>query len=89
MYIFILNSSITIALSSVISLFVEDAVHVLDIDPGLKQSLKKGLSITGLRKIYKHQGKSKVAVDNFNLELYEGQVLALLGHNGAGKTTIM
>ncbi|XP_071523722.1 LOW QUALITY PROTEIN: uncharacterized protein [Panulirus ornatus] len=71
------------------NIFQEDAVHILDVDPGLKQSLKKGLSITGLRKIYKHQGKSKVAVDSFNLELYEGQVLALLGHNGAGKTTII
>lgn len=68
----------------------EEAIHVVDLDLGLKQSLHRGLSITGLRKIY-HQGssESQVAVDGVTLDLYEGQVLALLGHNGAGKTTIM
>ncbi|XP_042235529.1 phospholipid-transporting ATPase ABCA1-like isoform X4 [Homarus americanus] len=71
------------------SIFQEDAVHVLDLDPGLKQSLKKGLSIVGLRRIFKQRGRSKVAITNLNLELYEGQVLVLLGHNGAGKTTII
>lgn len=67
----------------------EDTVHPLDVDPGLKQSFKKGLSIVGLRRIYENRGASKVAVDNLNLELYEGQIMALLGHNGAGKTTVM
>lgn len=43
----------------------------------------------GLRRIYENRGASKVAVDNLNLELYEGQIMALLGHNGAGKTTVM
>ncbi|XP_069938645.1 uncharacterized protein [Cherax quadricarinatus] len=71
------------------NIFQEDAVHVLDIDPGVKQSLKKGLSIIGLRRIFESRGRSKVAVDNLNLELYEGQVLVLLGHNGAGKTTVI
>nr|XP_045598591.1 uncharacterized protein LOC123758342 [Procambarus clarkii] len=72
-----------------VNIFQEDAVHILDLDPGLKQSLKKGLSVVGLRRIFEHRGRSKVAVDNLNLELYEGQVLVLLGHNGAGKTTII
>ncbi|XP_042873451.1 uncharacterized protein LOC122254047 [Penaeus japonicus] len=67
----------------------KDTVHPLDVDPGLKQSFKKGLSIVGLRRIYENRGASKVAVDNLNLELYEGQIMALLGHNGAGKTTII
>ncbi|XP_045104403.1 uncharacterized protein LOC123499934 [Portunus trituberculatus] len=68
----------------------KEAVHVVDLDLGLKQSLQKGLSISGLRKIY-HQSdsESRVAVDGLTLDLYEGQVLALLGHNGAGKTTII
>lgn len=70
-------------------LLAEDTVHSLDLDVGLKQSLKKGLSIVGLRKIYEVSGRSNVAVDNLNLDLYEGQTLALLGHNGAGKTTVM
>ncbi|XP_069971772.1 uncharacterized protein [Penaeus vannamei] len=67
----------------------KDTVHPLDVDPGLKQSFKKGLSIVGLRRIYENRGASKVAVDNLNLELYEGQIMALLGHNGAGKTTVI
>ncbi|XP_050698245.1 uncharacterized protein LOC126986309 isoform X2 [Eriocheir sinensis] len=68
----------------------KDAVHVVDLDLGLKQSLHKGLSITGLRKIYHNTGGgSRVAVDGVTLDLYEGQVTALLGHNGAGKTTII
>ena len=62
---------------------------MVDLDLGLKQSLRKGLSITGLRKIYQQGNGSRVAVDGLTLDLYEGQVLALLGHNGAGKTTIM
>ncbi|XP_037804160.1 uncharacterized protein LOC119598585 isoform X1 [Penaeus monodon] len=71
------------------NIFHEDTVHPLDVDPGLKQSFKKGLSIVGLRRIYENRGASKVAVDNLNLELYEGQIMALLGHNGAGKTTVI
>ena len=34
----------------------------------------------------KHFGKH-VAIDKLNLSMNEGEVLALLGHNGAGKTT--
>jgi len=33
-------------------------------------------------------GKQKLlAVNNLNLTMYKGQIFALLGHNGAGKTT--
>jgi len=31
----------------------------------------------------------KVAVDNLNLSFYPGQISCLLGHNGAGKTTVL
>lgn len=33
------------------------------------------------------QDAQKVAVENLNLRLYSGQITALLGHNGAGKST--
>lgn len=33
--------------------------------------------------------KHDPAVKNLSLNFYEGQITALLGHNGAGKTTIM
>jgi ATP-binding cassette subfamily A (ABC1) protein 3 len=53
-------------------------------------SLRAGVRIRGLRKEFPpaSSGAQKlVAVDNLNLDLYEGQILSLLGHNGAGKTT--
>ena len=37
----------------------------------------------GLTKEY----KDVVAVDNLNLEVFEGELFSLLGVNGAGKTT--
>lgn len=44
-----------------------------------------GITLKGLTKNY---GKNK-AVKNLNAEFYEGQVTALLGHNGAAKTTTL
>jgi ATP-binding cassette subfamily A (ABC1) protein 3 len=31
----------------------------------------------------------KVAVNDVSLKMYEGQITVLLGHNGAGKTSLM
>jgi ABC-type multidrug transport system ATPase subunit len=30
-----------------------------------------------------------IAVDNLDLSMYSGQIFSLLGHNGAGKTTVI
>lgn len=49
--------------------------------------LPLGVSISQLSKKYK--GATKYAVHNMNLNLYEGQITALLGPTGSGKTTIM
>ncbi|CAE8601223.1 unnamed protein product [Polarella glacialis] len=43
------------------------------------------LSMQKLRKAF----GSKVAVDDMDLEVYGAEIFALLGHNGAGKTTCM
>ncbi|XP_055602217.1 phospholipid-transporting ATPase ABCA3-like [Uranotaenia lowii] len=47
---------------------------------------KPGIQIKNLRKVY---NKTKPAVQNLNLNMYEDQITVLLGHNGAGKTTTM
>ncbi|XP_058033573.1 retinal-specific phospholipid-transporting ATPase ABCA4 [Ahaetulla prasina] len=49
--------------------------------------LKSGVSIQNLVKIYPNC--SKPAVDGMTVTFYEGQITAFLGHNGAGKTTVM
>jgi ATP-binding cassette subfamily A (ABC1) protein 3 len=38
-------------------------------------------------KKFKQFGKVKNAVRNLSLNIYEGQISVLLGHNGAGKST--
>merc|ERR1719359_2059856 len=40
-----------------------------------------------LRREFSTPGGTKVAVAGLNLSMYEGQILAMLGHNGAGKST--
>lgn len=40
-----------------------------------------------LFQIFKVGLRRKTAVNGMSLKLFEGQVTALLGHNGAGKTT--
>lgn len=42
-----------------------------------------------IEKMTKKFDDGKVAVKNFTLEIYKGQVFILLGHNGAGKTTAL
>lgn len=44
------------------------------------------LSIQHLRKVFPD---GKVAVDDLSLEVFCGEIFALLGHNGAGKTTAL
>lgn len=43
----------------------------------------------GILQVYGKGKKKKVAVENTNLNMFEGQITVLLGHNGAGKTTTM
>uniref|UniRef100_A0A8D0GSN9 ATP binding cassette subfamily A member 12 n=1 Tax=Sphenodon punctatus TaxID=8508 RepID=A0A8D0GSN9_SPHPU len=45
--------------------------------------LAVGVSLHGITKSY----GSKAAIQNLNLNFYEGNITSLLGHNGAGKTT--
>ncbi|KAL4144394.1 hypothetical protein PRNP1_013527 [Phytophthora ramorum] len=66
-----------------------DTVEAVGLD--LKEQEKNGRAvvIAGLRKEFSVPGGTKIAVDGLRLKLYEGQITCLLGHNGAGKTTVM
>ncbi|XP_033976697.1 phospholipid-transporting ATPase ABCA1-like isoform X2 [Trematomus bernacchii] len=49
--------------------------------------IEPGVYIENLVKVYSHG--NKLAVDGLSLRFYKGQITSFLGHNGAGKTTIM
>ena len=57
-----------------------------DKSEGEPTHLPLGVSIKHLHKVYSN---GKVAVEDLNLNFYEGQITSFLGHNGAGKTTTM
>jgi len=60
----------------------------VDAEPVAAELGEPVLSLRGLTKVFEGKGdKRVVAVDGLNLDLYKGQILALLGHNGGGKTT--
>uniref|UniRef100_A0A8D0GV65 ABC transporter domain-containing protein n=1 Tax=Sphenodon punctatus TaxID=8508 RepID=A0A8D0GV65_SPHPU len=51
--------------------------------------LVSGVKIKHLSKVFKVGSKTKEAVRDLTLNMYEGQITVLLGHNGAGKTTTL
>ena len=54
------------------------------------QTTEVGVSLQGLTKIYPISGHTtRKAVCNLTLDFHVGHVTALLGHNGAGKSTTM
>jgi ATP-binding cassette subfamily A (ABC1) protein 5 len=50
-----------------------------------------GIKIKNLHKVFESFGglKQKAAVNGVTLDIYSDEITALLGHNGAGKTTVM
>lgn len=46
----------------------------------------KCIEVKNLTKVYPN---GKKAVNGLSFNMYEGQIFALLGHNGAGKTSTM
>lgn len=59
----------------------------------LKKSFKSYKKTPGffgsIQSLYKRDYITKVAVNDFDLDIPEGQIVGLLGPNGAGKTTLM
>ena len=56
-------------------------------DESIYSSRKIGIKINNIVKTFKQLGQIKTAVKNLSLNIYEGQISVLLGHNGAGKST--
>jgi ABC-type lipoprotein export system ATPase subunit len=56
-------------------------------DESIYSTRNIGIKINNIVKIFKQLGTIKKAVQNLTLNIYEGQISVLLGHNGAGKST--
>ncbi|XP_034182709.1 cholesterol transporter ABCA5 isoform X1 [Osmia lignaria lignaria] len=61
-----------------------------DIEPVVREMKgREAIRIVDLYKSYQKCRKSEIkAVNGINLTIYEGQITAILGHNGAGKTSL-
>ena len=53
-----------------------------------KQMMETNTAAVSIRNVTKTFG-SVIAKDKVNLDIYKGEILALLGENGSGKTTLM
>lgn len=68
--------------------YIEDGNNYEPVSPEIAQleQLNQCLRIEDLTKEYEDGVQ---AVDGINLKMYSGQIFALLGHNGAGKSTMI
>ncbi|CAN1829239.1 ABC transporter A family member 1 [Linum perenne] len=66
---------------------LEPAVEAITLDMKQQELDNRCIQIRNLHKVYSTRKGSCCAVNSLQLSLYENQILALLGHNGAGKST--
>ncbi|XP_038613025.1 ATP-binding cassette sub-family A member 5 [Tachyglossus aculeatus] len=50
---------------------------------------KEAVRISGVQKIFRKKDETVEALRNLSFDIYEGQITALLGHSGTGKSTLM
>ncbi|XP_007957883.1 cholesterol transporter ABCA5 [Orycteropus afer afer] len=50
---------------------------------------KEAIRISGIQKTYRKKSETVEALRNLSFDIYEGQITALLGHSGTGKSTLM
>ncbi|GAV57854.1 ABC_tran domain-containing protein/ABC2_membrane_3 domain-containing protein [Cephalotus follicularis] len=65
----------------------EPVVEAMSLDMKQQELDGRCIQIRNLHKVYSTNKGNCCAVNSLQLTLYENQILALLGHNGAGKST--
>ncbi|KAJ4706360.1 ABC transporter A family member 1-like [Melia azedarach] len=65
----------------------EPVEEVISLDMKQQELDGRCIQIRNLHKVYSTKKGNCCAVNSLQLSLYENQILALLGHNGAGKST--
>ena len=68
-------------------LSIDELVKKVDNPEPLPVSFDKGIVFNNVS--FKYPGSSEYAVQNFNLTINKGELIALVGENGAGKSTII
>ncbi|XP_027928069.1 ABC transporter A family member 1 isoform X2 [Vigna unguiculata] len=63
------------------------AIEAISLDMKQQELDSRCIQIRNLHKVYATEKGDCCAVNSLQLTLYENQILALLGHNGAGKST--
>jgi len=77
-------------------LYVQEMFSVLDVEPKIKQvekpkilNIKKAPKIEFKNVTFSYPGTKRNILNNFSLTIEPGEKIALVGENGAGKTTII
>ncbi len=68
-------------------LSIEELVKKVENPEALPDKLDKGIVFDNIS--FKYPGSTEYAVQNFNLAINSGELIALVGENGAGKSTIV